>query len=320
MKMYPLNPSKSSSPSVDKPVLEEEFECEGARTIRVGAAEHELQSFHHPRYSHAGIIKRSNNVCSGDASTMSEGSRDDSLEMSYTGSNRGVTKSYQQGHIIGEPTAQDVLFGRGRPFINHNGNIRMRNIVEGYKERYEKAGKHEKTVITEEVLNVIKAGGGRFLRVKQKSTKNQVSWMEVSAKEAHMKVGHRLREDRFKSKGGQAPQLYSVSKKKVRQEEAAARGSDVSALTLRPTGSSVDSDASIGQASSGQIIIAGEGNECIKPTQHLVQATFARQDNNMFSVHDGPRMDFFLWSSIFDEDGHPADDDDDSPSLAVVGL
>jgi hypothetical protein len=93
----------------------------------------------------------------------------------------------------------DVLFGRGKPFINHHGNDRMRRIVEAYKARYEAAEKQEKTLITQEVVHIIKNSGeqkGRFL--KQQGKGKDAPWFEVSTKEAHKKVAHRLREDKAK--------------------------------------------------------------------------------------------------------------------------
>ena len=128
-----------------------------------------------------------------------------------------------------KPTEYDVLLGRGRPFIDHKGNIRMREIVEGYKERYEMAGKHEKTAITKEVVHMIKTVGvlktARFL----KQDPATLDWIEVSEKEAHMKVGHRLREDRFKLKPGTTEtKSRSVAKKlgqKSRSTKTRAGGS-----------------------------------------------------------------------------------------------
>jgi hypothetical protein len=98
------------------------------------------------------------------------------------------------------PGPFDVLFGRGRPFNDHPGNDRMRKIVEAYKARYAAAEKQEKTLITQEVVQIIKNSGkqnGRFL--KQQSKGKDAPWFEVSTKEAHKKVGHRLREEKTKS-------------------------------------------------------------------------------------------------------------------------
>lgn len=62
------------------------------------------------------------------------------------------------------PTSKDVLFGRGRPFQEHPGNIRLSLIVESLQERYEQLSRNDKTVLAEDVVNKMKAQGTRFLR------------------------------------------------------------------------------------------------------------------------------------------------------------
>ena len=114
------------------------------------------------------------------------------------------------------PGPFDVLSGRGRPFIDHPGNDRMRTIVEAYKAKYKAAEKQEKTQITKEVVEIIKNGGeekGRFL--KQQSNGKDAPWFEVSTKEAHKKVGHRLRDDKTKS----VIQLVIAKRRQVVQQE-----------------------------------------------------------------------------------------------------
>ena len=70
----------------------------------------------------------------------------------------------------------------------------MRRIVEAYQPRYELADKQEKNMITKEVLHIIVHGGEQTARfLKQKGVQK---WCEASLKEAHKKVGHRLREDK----------------------------------------------------------------------------------------------------------------------------
>jgi hypothetical protein len=130
---------------------------------------------------------------SDDASRASETTTVASL------TSNGSSEQYSRS-VDALPGPFDVIFGRGRPFIDHPGNDRMRKIVEAYKARYEAAEKQDKTLITKEVVQIIKNSGeekGRFL--KQQSKGNDAPWFEVSTKEAHKKVGHRLREDKTKS-------------------------------------------------------------------------------------------------------------------------
>ncbi|CAJ1931123.1 unnamed protein product [Cylindrotheca closterium] len=89
-----------------------------------------------------------------------------------------------------QPTEYDVLFGRGKPFQDHPGNLRLHSIVNVYKPNYTQARRHEKTAIAEDVVKIIKNDGkhvGRFL--KQVDGK----WEGVSDIEARAKVSHALR-------------------------------------------------------------------------------------------------------------------------------
>ena len=104
--------------------------------------------------------------------------------------------------IVGCPTSCDVLFGRGKPFQSHPGNIRLHKIVDLYKARYSQARRHKKTEMAEEIVQIIKCGGGgsagsagsgstmagRFL----KRLDDDV-WVEVSDIVAREKVSHALR-------------------------------------------------------------------------------------------------------------------------------
>lgn len=91
-----------------------------------------------------------------------------------------------------QPSRFDVLFGRGKPYQGHAGNIRLHKVVDLYKPRYSQARRHEKTEIAEEIVQFIKAGGakaGRFL----KRVENEEAWVEVSDSIARDKVSHALR-------------------------------------------------------------------------------------------------------------------------------
>lgn len=93
---------------------------------------------------------------------------------------------------IVKPTKFDVLFGRGKPYQGHSGNIRLHKVVDVYKPRYSQARRHVKTEIAEEIVQFIKGGGekaGRFL----KRTDGEDAWVEVSDTIARDKVSHALR-------------------------------------------------------------------------------------------------------------------------------
>ncbi len=62
------------------------------------------------------------------------------------------------------PRHEDCLFGRGRNVMKHPGNVAMRSMLEGKRERYACAAHQKKSEIAWEVVNEIKKGGGRFLK------------------------------------------------------------------------------------------------------------------------------------------------------------
>ena len=95
---------------------------------------------------------------------------------------------------ISKPSSFDVLFGRGKPYQGHEGNIRLHKIVNVHKERYLKSRRDDKFAIAEEIVQYIKQGGdgsdgskskkqrGRFL----KRVDGEEYWVEVRALFRHL--------------------------------------------------------------------------------------------------------------------------------------
>jgi len=105
--------------------------------------------------------------------------------------NKKNQKKIDSSNIIKTPNVHDVLLGRGKPFQNHDGNQSMLRIVDMYRKRYhesERAFKHE---IIEEVLDIIKSKGGRFLERIDDFDKS--FWNQVPHRMAYRKVGHAFR-------------------------------------------------------------------------------------------------------------------------------
>eukprot|EP00980_Cylindrotheca_fusiformis_P029242 scaffold22766_cov131-Cylindrotheca_fusiformis.AAC.8 len=90
--------------------------------------------------------------------------------------------------VVEEPSPGDVLFGRGK-VKEHPGNIRLHQLIEKRRSRYEVAEKWEKTVISEEIVAIIKECSGRFLR----PTVSGEGWLEVDKEIAREKVSHTFR-------------------------------------------------------------------------------------------------------------------------------
>eukprot|EP00526_Cylindrotheca_closterium_P017459 CAMPEP_0113624180 /NCGR_PEP_ID=MMETSP0017_2-20120614/12461_1 /TAXON_ID=2856 /ORGANISM="Cylindrotheca closterium" /LENGTH=307 /DNA_ID=CAMNT_0000534195 /DNA_START=55 /DNA_END=978 /DNA_ORIENTATION=- /assembly_acc=CAM_ASM_000147 len=101
------------------------------------------------------------------------------------------------------PTGNDVLFGRGKRFQNHPGNLRMRKIIRKYKKIYmAQKGQHKKRLVVENAYNEIVSGGARFVK---QSEENKNDWVEVMMHEALEKVAHTIRyKPRNAKEGGSA--------------------------------------------------------------------------------------------------------------------
>ena len=89
-----------------------------------------------------------------------------------------------------------VLFGRGRPFILHPGNVRMKEMIVGLKTTYQNASKDAKGKIVASVIKRLRASGGpgkhvRFLR--SKSQTRFGPWEVATDDQVKKKVGHILR-------------------------------------------------------------------------------------------------------------------------------
>jgi len=96
-------------------------------------------------------------------------------------------------HIV--PREQDVLFGRASSQKHHPGNEFLRQLCDWHRASYDLADRNGKTVISQNLVNHVRARGGRFL----KFMKDFRCWREASSEEARLKVGHMLRDGRYKS-------------------------------------------------------------------------------------------------------------------------
>ncbi len=76
---------------------------------------------------------------------------------------------------IENPTEEDVLLGRGRPFQLFPGNLRLARIIDTLVRRYQAMEVGEKRIIADEVMRRISDTGGRFL----KRADDGETWVEV---------------------------------------------------------------------------------------------------------------------------------------------
>lgn len=86
---------------------------------------------------------------------------------------------------------QDILFGRGKGFQDHSGNVRMRQIIDKYKEQYHSLKRSHKRTLVEAVYKEIVEEGARFLTKSNKS--NDSFFVLVDGEVALQKVNNALR-------------------------------------------------------------------------------------------------------------------------------
>ena len=103
-------------------------------------------------------------------------------------------KTLDESEVAVVPQPNDVLFGRGRNVQDHPGNLRLHQLIEENRSRYENAPKWEKTVIASEIVAIIKEENGRFLKAISGSGNKKFTVQNSEA--ARDKVSHTFRSRR----------------------------------------------------------------------------------------------------------------------------
>ena len=132
--------------------------------------------------------------------------------------------------IMIRPRDSDVLFGRGKPFQKHTGNMRMKATVEPYAAIYQSAPRHLKTAITKHVIRIIRESAedqeftadfpdksscgmkGSFMPIRflkqnlnyqEDDDDREPRWIEATDEEIFNKISHCLRKKEFSSKSSE---------------------------------------------------------------------------------------------------------------------
>lgn len=115
---------------------------------------------------------------------------------------------------IDTPGRNDILLGRGKPFHEHPGNVKMRHLVSIYAATYRNAPNGEKSTVAEKVLQVLKNNqSNHFLKRDEDGW-----WMEVPDDEARERIAQVFRTARS-------------SKTKAREERRQRKSTTVLATT-----------------------------------------------------------------------------------------
>eukprot|EP00526_Cylindrotheca_closterium_P008839 CAMPEP_0113615554 /NCGR_PEP_ID=MMETSP0017_2-20120614/7763_1 /TAXON_ID=2856 /ORGANISM="Cylindrotheca closterium" /LENGTH=503 /DNA_ID=CAMNT_0000524799 /DNA_START=47 /DNA_END=1558 /DNA_ORIENTATION=+ /assembly_acc=CAM_ASM_000147 len=89
------------------------------------------------------------------------------------------------------PLQHDILLGRGVRLMQHPGNVRFREFLEGYQDDYDRAQRNKRRKVSIEVVRVLRHQGVRFLERNEHG-----DWVESDVTEAEDKVGQLFRSRR----------------------------------------------------------------------------------------------------------------------------
>ena len=92
-----------------------------------------------------------------------------------------------------EPSARDVLCGRGGFINKHTGNIVYRKVVDYNKAIYKQVPKRYRILVSQSIVQTIEKHGGRFLQLVGGQGRNQV-WKCIQFRRAVQKTSQALRE------------------------------------------------------------------------------------------------------------------------------
>lgn len=135
------------------------------------------------------------------------------------------------------PTHSDVIFGKGKPFQMHSGNRRMHRIASAHKASY-LASKHDKILIADMVLQLIKNSGSEPVRFLKRGDDGEL-WIEVGDYEARQKVRHALRFTKTK-KPEPERSSSSVPEQKAASASLPVKKPSIPAVKAPPTVSSTN--------------------------------------------------------------------------------
>ena len=96
----------------------------------------------------------------------------------------------EEGKLVAVATGKDVLFGRGKPYQVHKGNVRLAEMIEERQDIYHNTNKKGKTQLSQDIVELIESQGGRFLK---KNDSNPDMWEVVSWMLKRDKVAHGFR-------------------------------------------------------------------------------------------------------------------------------
>lgn len=116
---------------------------------------------------------------------------------------RTSTNSHQNTFDF-PPSDADVLMGRGCLFQDFPGTVRFRQLVEERRPMYERSRKKDKIEIIMEVINTVKAMGGKFLKKEMRNDGPGRVWVVADAESIRRKVSNAFQTRQRTSKSSEA--------------------------------------------------------------------------------------------------------------------
>ena len=87
------------------------------------------------------------------------------------------------------PSPLDVLRGRGKPFQEHSGNVRLAKLIETHLDVYRTTKRGGKSEVSEDILQFVREYNGRFVEKQE----GEDEWKVVDDDEAREKVSQGFR-------------------------------------------------------------------------------------------------------------------------------
>ena len=129
-----------------------------------------------------------------------------------------------------ELKADDVLLGRGPGLSQFEGNLRFRALVDERKAEYTATTKRkEKKRIAKEIVDLVHAKGGRFLKQENASDNYNNVWFEADLNAAMEKTKQSLREIRSGTAGGRRREQEDAT-----SEQSVSSSSSMSHVNATP--------------------------------------------------------------------------------------
>lgn len=132
-----------------------------------------------------------------------------------------------QMSVVFLPENNMILLGRGKACNFHPGNLRMRSIINKYKEQYRNANKGSKAKLVRIVYDELVNGGMKFM----KQSEGEDGWVPVDADAAIQKVGHALR-NKPKAAGIDRSRMHENSGKPTGEGRLQCTSSSVSIANM----------------------------------------------------------------------------------------